>query len=296
MNHRLKPRLSVLLSILLLCSFTLHLFSCTSPNTSETSGSPNASETSGSPNASETSGSGDGSIKMIQYWWSGGGTSKKTIEAGALASSIAGQLAALKETGVRTEAISSKSLESFSGDLPVDRGTMWLEVGDALYRLSPSFEGICRVKTHLGEGRVLEFPDALKRDLIDAWQYYPNNVYSGTYENGVLILNHVYESDSKVRIEIKEIRLNPLTVPHGSTTENLNEIDLVLTADTDLSCYLRFNSAQSDDNLAYAESKTVDLKAGEPLAVTLSFHGWTRYGYDITLKADNTRITVRIVP
>ncbi len=232
-------------------------------------------------------------INLIRYDWSGYGVSYKTIEACSLSSDIIEIIASMSKTDEKSEKIADGSLDDYGNAPPVERGTSWVEIGSKIYRLDPEMTEISIVERHLGEGKKLESDSDIARlgDLLhDAWYYHPYDYYSGSYDNstGKISLDHMYEAESDVEINVKSLSVE-------KEFNSVNSIKLELISDIDQIVEMRLESAQSDDNLAAGDYKEISLTKNKPEAVELSFGGW-EYSYWITVTVDNTRINLRIEP
>ncbi len=226
-------------------------------------------------------------LEMMRYAPSGWGMEYKTVERG---NELIRLLEALEETGETAPELSNKNFDQSGSDIPeeIERGTFWLSFGGKLYRADATFESICLVTKHYGEGKLLAIPDELAVKLHRTWYHYPYDSYSGKYKAGDSApeLTHVYEADSNISIEIKEIEL-------FEGYDAVNRITLTVTAKSDCEERITLQSYQSDDNLGMGDAKELSLKAGKAQTVTLEFTGFT-YGYWIMIKADNTKIEIGI--
>ena len=129
----------------------------------------------------------DAGFKMIQYNWDGYGVLKKEVYNCDLGYAIIDCLSELQGTGYIIPGISDDVVNEFSEELPIARGTVWIECGRVgLFRLNPEMTEICKVQTHLGEGQELQMTDTLKELLVNAWYYHPYDYWSGSYENGTV--------------------------------------------------------------------------------------------------------------
>jgi len=230
-------------------------------------------------------------LRLLRYTWDGWGISVKDITSGDVADAIIKALGTAKETGKTEKKISNDVLEVGGGDYPAERGTMWIEVDNKIYRLTPDLSQISLVGTHFGKGQLLEMTDTLKNDINDAWYYHPYDYYSGTYinESDELVINHVYEADSTVQIQIKKFEVENKYHP-------TNKITVELLSSTDQTISVRVDCYRSDDDLDGGDFKEITLKAGKAHTAELSFGGWENSDYWITISADNTRINLRIEP
>ena len=223
-------------------------------------------------------------IKLLQYTWDGWGISQKTVGACDVAYSIIDALKAMKETGETVPKISDEVFEIGGGQYAAERGTMWIESGNKIYRLTPDLSQICLVETHFGEGKVLEITDAFKTNVNNAWHYAPYDYYKGTYNKGdsTVELNSVFKSGSSIDISIKEIKVD------SSSYDPFNSVDQEVA--------VKLHCQQSDDNLARGDAKTVELKKGVPTTVELGFGGWTNFTYWVYIEADLTKAEITINP
>ena len=231
-------------------------------------------------------------FEMIRYNWDGYGISQKGIYTCDLGYAIIDCLKNLQETGDVVPEISDDVVNEFSGELPIQRGSMWIECGSVgLFRLNPAMTEICKVQTHLGEGKSLQMTDTLKELLAQAWHYYPFDCWSGTYENGTVSLKQVYKSYSAVEcVEIESIHIENT---HHSDN---NRIVLSFRAKEDKSVTVDLGSYQSSDNLGSFDSKKIDLRKGEEVTVEFVFFGFYDYTYFVSITVDNTRIELTVDP
>ena len=217
--------------------------------------------------------------------------SVKEIGDFAIATPFLEALHALTPTEETVPKISDDVLELGGGDYPVDRGTFWVEADGKIYRVNRDYDEVCLVETHFGEGKVLEMTAEFAKLLQNAWYYAPLDSWIGTYKDGdeKIELRNAFSAPSTVLISVKEIYLDK-----ADRTDN-NKIVVELISALDQTVYVSSFSQQSDDNLGSGDSETVELKAGVPVTVELSFFGFS-YGYWVTLRADNTMVEITINP
>ena len=230
-------------------------------------------------------------IKLWQYTWDGWGISQKTVGACDVAYNIIDALKAMKETGETVPKISDEVFEIFGGPYSAERGTMWIESGNKIYRLTPGLSQICLVETHFGKGKVLEMTDAFKTNVNNAWHYAPYDYYKGTYNKGdyTVDLESVFKSGSTVQLSIKKIQIESGYDPNNTIT-----VELISSVDQELN--IKLHCQQSDDNLAAGDYKTLQLKKGEPTTVDLTFGGWPNSTYWVYIEADLTKAEITINP
>ena len=228
---------------------------------------------------------------LFRYTWDGWGISTKSIVSYDIGYRVGNALRTMKETGETVSKISDDVLKIGGGEYPIERGTMWIECDDKIYRLTPDLSQICLVETHFGAGKVLEMTDAFKSDIAGAWQYYPYDYYLGTYNKGdkAVELKNVFKADSSIGISVKDIYVESEWNPKNTIT-----IELVSTEDQ--SVRVNLDCSQSEDNLAEGDTKTVELKKDVPQTVELSFGGWPSYPYWIYINAGNTNVNININP
>lgn len=197
----------------------------------------------------------------------------------------------MKETGETVPKISDEVLELGGGQYSAERGTMWIECENKIYRLTPDLSQICLVDTHFGEGKVLEMPESFKSDVNNAWHYAPYDYYKGTYNSGdkTVSLENIFKSGSLIKLSVKEIKVEKDIDPH-------NTITLELTSKYDVEVKVMLDCQQSADNLALGDTKTVQLKKNVPIEVELTFGGWNDFTYWIYIEADNTKAEITINP
>lgn len=230
-------------------------------------------------------------IKLLQYTWDGWGISQKTVGACDVVYNIIDALKAMKETGETVPKISDEVFEIFGGPYAAERGTMWIESGNKIYRLTPDLSQICLVETHFGEGKVLEITDAFKTNVNNAWHYVPYDYYKGTYNKGdyTVDLESVFKSGSTVQLSIKKIQIES-----GYDPTNTITVELISSVDQEVN--IKLHCQQSDDNLAAGDYKTLQLKKGEPTTVDLTFGGWSNFTYWVYIEADLTKAEITINP
>ena len=231
-------------------------------------------------------------VELFQYTWDGWGISTKTVGACDVAYNIIDALKAMKETGETVPKISDEIFEIGGGQYAAERGTMWIESGNKIYRLTPDLSQICLVETHFGEGKVLEMTEEFKTNVNNAWHYAPYDYFKGTYNKGdsTVELNRVFESGSSVDISIIEIKID------SSSYDPFNTILIELISSVDQEVAVKLHCQQSDDNLARGDAKTVELQKGVPATVELGFGGWPDCTYWVYIEADFTKAEITINP
>ncbi len=234
-------------------------------------------------------------IRILQYTWDGWGISYKTIEACDTLYNIIDCLNNMKKTGETVPKISDDVLELGGGEYPVERGTMWIEWGNKIYRLSHDRTLLCLVDTHFGKGEVLEATEEFLTNVNNAWYYVPFDYYIGSYNKSddTFEFKHIFESPSSVQITVKSIE-----IANGSDFHDgaVNKITVELLSTTDQEITIDLDCRQSDDYLGEGDSKTVQLKKNIPDTVELSFSGWKDILYRIYIKADYTKAEITIYP
>ena len=232
-------------------------------------------------------------ITFLQYAWDGWGISVKYLGESEVTDRIITALDTMKETGETVKKISNDviSIGSVSKSLPVERGTMWMEIGDNIYRLTPDLSQLCLVETHFGKGKVLSITDEFKTDVNSAWNYAPYDYFIGEYHQGdeTVELMNVFQAASTVKLSIKDIKVEREYDPQNTIT-----VELLSTIDQEVTINLRCQ--QSDDNMALGSSKSVSLEKDTATTVELTFGGWPNTYYWIYLKVANTRAEIKIQP
>lgn len=230
-------------------------------------------------------------FKMLRYNWDGWGVSQKEIKTCDLAYAVIDRLSQLRETGETVPKISDDTLDENTGELPITRGTVWIDCGSVgMFRLNPEMTEICKVEAPLGEGKMLEMTDTLRGLLEQAWFYYPYDCWYGKYENGSLTLQQVFKADSAVEsIVIESIHIENTYDPH-------NKINLSIRSSESKSISVRLQCQQSDDNLAAGDFKDIALTEGKETKVELTFGGFMNTTYYVTIFIDNTMINLTVKP
>ena len=231
---------------------------------------------------------------MLRYFYHHfPGVEEKVVRPCRWEAALVEHLSKLPETGETVPHISEGTVNKQSKELPVPRDTMWVECGDVgIFRINPDMTEICKVQTHLGEGKVLQMTDAVKTMLEQAWYYHPYDYWSGTYKNGTVTLLQVHPADSAIdRVEIKDIHIESDVV---GCSEN-NKITLSVRANESKSAYVNLDSYASHDNRGSRERKPIELVKGGETTVELEFVGFgCPYWVDIVI--GNTKITLRVNP
>ena len=230
-------------------------------------------------------------VELFQYTWDGWGISTKTVGACDVAYNIIDALKAMKETGETVPKTSDEVFEIGGGQYAAERGTMWIESGNKLYRLTPDLSQICLVETHFGEGRVLEMTKEFMTNVNNAWHYAPYDYYKGTYNKGDYTVNltSVFKSGSTVQLSIKKIQIESGYDPNNTIT-----VELISSVDHEVN--IKLHCQQSEDNLAAGDSKSVQLEKGVPTTVDLTFGGWPNFTYWVYIEADSTKAEITINP
>ena len=231
-------------------------------------------------------------FKLLRYNWDGYGIGTKEINACDLGYAIIDCLSKLEETGEIIPKISDDPVDETTGVLPITRGTVWIECGTVgLFRLNPEMNEICKVQTHLGEGVSLKMTETLEELLTQAWYYYPNDYWSGKYENGKVTLNQIFKSDSV----IDSVRIESITVENKDSADN--SISLILVANQNVSTRISLFCSNGGDVLGKGDSKDVQLLANKEHQVELEFGGlYANWTYYLSIKIDNTRVNLTISP
>lgn len=234
-------------------------------------------------------------FKMLRYGWNGygiDGITAKEVFTCDLGYAIIDCLSKLEETGKTIPKISNETVDEHTGTLSasVTRGTLWIECGTVgLFRLDPEMNEICKVETHLGKGVELRMTDTLKELLTQAWDYFPNDYWSGKYENGTITLNQIYKSDSAVDY----VRIDSIDIEDDKWTT----IKIVLTigakdsmkTDCSLSC-------SNGCVIGYGDREEIEISAGKEIKVKLTTGGLGDMPHYVTIDIDNTKIRLTIEP
>lgn len=225
------------------------------------------------------------SLSLRHYDWSGRGFSTKVIEGDSFVRRLTRELDALSPSGEEAQALSDGIFDPEATDIPAAPGTLWLQTGKHLYRVDPGFGAISRVESHYGAGEVLEVPEGLRETIRDAWQYHPRDYYTGTWQNGAVTLNHVYQGDSDVTIRVLEV---------DTTQEPNYHITLELTARQDRNVKLWLHSFLSEDNLGSSDYRELAMTAGVPQTVELYYAIFGGSPHWLTVTADNTVVELKV--
>ncbi|MGN1157724.1 MAG: hypothetical protein ACI4TK_16215 [Agathobacter sp.] len=233
------------------------------------------------------------SLRMMEYIQYGYECfmDRKTIT-GEAADALIALLGELEETGEKDPKISDEEFPKdlgYSLLLPVGTGTMWIETGDAIYRIDETGEKICRVDTHYGEGSLLRYEDACKTEINNLWWYWPSDCWYGSYKDGVLGIYHAYAADASVTATVKEI----CVARHEGSS---NFIKLELVSNIDQTCNMSLRSEIGDQIADVKSIEDIELKANEAKTINLTFDGFVDRRYEVMIFIGNTRINLWIDP
>lgn len=215
----------------------------------------------------------------------------KTIR-GSVAVKMKDFLSACTETGNFAAALTDSAdtyIDVDSRNLPCENDTQWFEVDGVIYRYDMTEKTLARVNGHLGAGEYLHFDEQLLKEINHDIGYWPNNYFTGTYQNGVLTINHKYRAATSASIEITGIQIDRIEGVNNSVT-------LGVTADADMTLTISLASEFSDDNLLDGYQKSVTLQKGTTQTVELPFLGSTDHSYSLSIKTDSTVISITILP
>ncbi|MBO4452846.1 MAG: hypothetical protein J5793_02820 [Clostridia bacterium] len=222
--------------------------------------------------------------------------SLKRIAGSGTAHSIISSLNGMAENGELTDGVSDAEfdIEADGEEIPVEISTYWIEAGSVIYRIDPQFDAIWRVDGFYGKGYGMTIPEGFRELIVNAWYYYPYDYYSAAYTSstGEITVTHTFAAESDVTIDVESITL----VSEREYPENPSRIVLKLTSAVDKTVNLGVSSYQSDDNLGDDSGATVELKAGKPKLVEMTFYNFTYYSYWLDVSAGNTFLHILINP
>ena len=240
----------------------------------------------------------DYSVHQWQSDWFYGDVGYKIIR-GSAAARLEQLLTACQTTGETAPKLSDVTvdrLDEIKGSLPCERGTLWFEFGENIYRKLPNEANYVRVDGYFGAGEYLAMDEQSRAEISAILNYWPFDYYSGTYENGILTVRHVYHGDSSLSAVITGIQIDK------KEGEN-NVITLALTPEYDMQISLYLNIEVSSDHLLDGDIVSLDLKAGQMQTVELpymgftnEYHGYTDGDYWIDIDTENIRIYLHIDP
>ena len=142
---------------------------------------------------------------------------------------------------------------------------------------------------HLGAGEYLHFDEQLLKEINRDIGYWPNNYFTGTYQNGILTINHQYRAATSASIEITGIQID--------CNEGVdNSVTLAVTAEQEMTLTISLSSEFSDDNLLDGYQKSVTLQKGTTQTVELPFLGSADHRYFLSIQTDSTVISMTILP
>ena len=194
------------------------------------------------------------------------------------------------ETGETADKISDKEITEFSAELPVPDQTKWFITGNYIFRLIDN--RLYRVDSHLGAGKELEYSEELQKMVYDASHYAPYNSYRGTWKNGTLEVEHVFENKSTVDIRVEEIKYTPSKENKHSYVYTAK---LILVSSVDQAVKLRTDVYASEDNRGGGDCPEVVLKKGEETPVEIKIYGFP-FSFSVSIIADNTKFHIKMSP
>ena len=215
----------------------------------------------------------------------------KTVR-GSVAVKMKQFLSACTETGQSAAALTDSAdtyIDVDSRNLPCENDMEWYEADGVIYRYDRAEKTLARVNGHLGAGEYLHFDEQLLKEINHDIGYWPYNYFTGTYQNGVLTVNHKYRAATSASIEITGIQIDRIEGVDNSVT-------LAVTADADMTLTISLSSEFSDDNLLDVYRKSVTLQGGSTQTVVLPFLGSADHRYFLSIKTDSTVISMTILP
>lgn len=291
MSNIMKERKIAMKKVSLMMLALLLVFSCFCIIGCEPKSNLNVEYLPDTTNKPIGNGNSDATVRIIRYDWDGRGTSYKDIT-GATAERILSLLAALPETNEKQKALSALPVFPEPGatcELPAERGTLWVEADGKIYRIDPELTEIALVNRHLGKGTMLDDAEVCLDEIGNALWYWPWDCWDGTYQGGKLTMEHKYAAETTVTVNM--VRMN---VTNDYHPENSMTVELISTVDQMVT--VSVECQRSSDDQAGGEKKTVELVAGKPTTVDLSFGGFKNSNYDVIIFVDNTRVSLRVDP
>ena len=177
--------------------------------------------------------------------------------------------------------------------LPIEDGTIWLEIGEDIYRVNSYLSKISRVEGHLGKGYVLGTSQEFREKLNSALSNNAVDSYYGTYNNETkeIEIKNTWDSKSTVDFRIKEI-----SVTKDSDFCDSNKITLELISTIDQNITINWSSEESSDViLTLTDSQDVSLEKYFVKTVELIFGGRDNNIW-LYINFANTKITLKITP
>ena len=170
------------------------------------------------------------------------------------------------ETGVTVEKFSDQEIpqrhfEDFAEkiDILVSKGSVtWFIARDVMFRYvrKGTDKLLCKVETHLGEGKEIELSEELIKMLKMAIEYAPMTRYRAALENGTLEQEYLFEGKHEIEVFIEEIVEIPATDKKSSPKYN---VKLSLLSKKDKTVHLDLGPVMSGDSVIMVETKTAEL-------------------------------------
>ena len=110
----------------------------------------------------------------------------------------------------------------------------------------------------------------------------------GTYKEGKLSMEHRYEAETTVTVNI--VSMNVIKDLHPE-----NSMTVELTSTIDQTVHISLDCWSSSDNLSTGDKKDVEVVAGQPKTVELTFGGFP-FTYDVVIRVDNTSVKLVVDP
>ncbi|MBR3299397.1 MAG: hypothetical protein IKI64_09390 [Clostridia bacterium] len=230
----------------------------------------------------------DTSIKLIRYDPYGFGTKVMTLPPSELTTSIIDYLAKNRGSGEVCEKLSDEAFDENASYMPVEPGTLWLEVYSDIYRVSPDFDKIWRVDGHFGEGTALSAGFAYNL-IKNAWyeDYQFDFTPESEYDRPIIeSFHHTFDGGS-IDVNIKSIETR-------GEVEPANAIILELVSSVDLTVDIKLRCTESIGGTPQFDSKRVELKAGIGTELELAFDGWPESTNYLTITIGNMRIEIYV--
>ncbi len=187
----------------------------------------------------------------------------KSIVGNDLALALIAEIENFKDTGRAVDAIpKDPKYAEYSDMYSAEIGTAWVLCEGETYRISPDRREIALVEGSLGAGSAVSAGENFLNLLDTAIKYYPYDYDIAVYKKstGELEIGKVYEGETDVKLEIKEIDLQNKTVTL-----------LILPEKNDPHASVSVSSRNDKNLVNEYDIRNLTLEKNSGVTVTLSF-------------------------
>lgn len=231
----------------------------------------------------------DADLLLVRYI--NGSVSVKEIK-DDIGGELLGKLSALTPNGEKSEKITDEPFSFQHYDkCYAPEGMFWIKTEDGIYRISPE-NVISKTTDYYLEGDVLEADSEFFGYISDLWNFYPRNTLACTYKDGEVKMRRVFDHDSEIFIDLISATISA----DATATNAANKVDIVVTSKTDKAVTVEAVPQCGIHEFAKVQPQNVELKANQPVNLTLFFGGWNDKPYEVNVIISDARIFMEIEP